>query len=164
MDPSVLAAGCRAHLFRDDIARYVAGRTRPVYAIRAYHDHMDEQPAAETPDGGAVFRQWAATFADWAGRLDDANAQFEQAQERHRDEIPDELVAVLDGMQAWMRASAYRLHTTQRLTGEQARAYDEMMAEGGPDNAEAHARYKESTEFRKALLPRDYRGGSIDRP
>lgn len=123
-------------------------------------DEPDGSPGPEQPeDFGDALRQQAARFAHAADSHERLSKSIENLHESMRQ-------AGWPQNFGWMKdhsdAAAYRLQTMQRLTAEQAMAYDEMIAAGGPDNEEAYSDYAASSEFRKALLPTDFSNPDLD--
>ncbi|RZS32693.1 hypothetical protein EV193_11176 [Herbihabitans rhizosphaerae] len=117
-------------------------------------------------DVGDWHRVHAAAYAD----LGDSFEKFAAAMAKARELLaePESVVVAdgvdpadvpdIDGMTRWIEQDAarmaYRLRTTQRIAAEQARAYDDMTAAGGPDNADALEQFKRTSERNAALLPR----------
>ncbi|GAB3489716.1 hypothetical protein [Amycolatopsis cihanbeyliensis] len=118
----------------------------------------DEQGAAGHSWGDGL-REQSATLADLADGHDRITERLRVIADQARDWPGDlDLVRELAERSA---TAAYRLRTMQSLHAEQARAYEAMMAAGGPENAEAYAAYQETTDRHCALLP-DFERPSLD--
>ncbi|MBA8824373.1 hypothetical protein FHX42_001720 [Saccharopolyspora lacisalsi] len=61
----------------------------------------------------------------------------------------------LRGLKSHLRQQALLLHS---MLAAQARAYEDMLAAGGPNDPEAYSQYKMATDFNLALLARPDEG------
>ncbi|MGH3436191.1 MAG: hypothetical protein ACRDRN_06950 [Sciscionella sp.] len=113
------------------------------------------EPTPQQPDWdfAEYLRGQAAGFAHLSAHCAEHADRVSALTEQHR-EILDALdVHPVPELIRSFRRMAERTRLLSQIEAAQALAYDQMMAAGGPDDADAYADYAASTQRHIALLP-----------
>ncbi|HWE89032.1 MAG TPA: hypothetical protein VG317_06160 [Pseudonocardiaceae bacterium] len=116
----------------------------------------DEPSEIEPPkDFGEFARRYAAFWADIADTFADTQNLFKDMAEKNPGLIRfAELGQLTNNIISTTAAGEQKMRLMGQISAGMSLAYDEMMAAGGPDNAEAYAQYTETSEWLAALVPR----------